>query len=320
MSSSAASASSSNSTSPFFRHTPRLLDRLWDADWVIRLASKRADQGRPEEPGRADGVDAARRGRFQRKEIDKLLDWLARRSRRFDVVNLPYTLLIGLAAPIARARRADLLHAAGRGSVPGRPWRAVSRQQALDLIRAASAHVDRVPAGQPTTTTTTCPAISASRARRCASVPLGINVDGYTPRPRPRAPATSSRSASSRGSRRRKACTCSPTLIAGCGSGPASALPAGGGRVPGARAPAVSRERQSRMADWKLARRLRVSRRARSRRQDRVPSEPRRHVGAGHLRRAERHLPARGDGATASPSCSRAAARSRRFSRRPAAA
>ncbi len=49
---------------PIFRHTPRLLDRLWDADWVIRMASKRQIKVDPEEPRRADGVDAARRGRI----------------------------------------------------------------------------------------------------------------------------------------------------------------------------------------------------------------------------------------------------------------
>ena len=27
--------------SALFRHTPRLLDRLWDAEWVIKMASKR---------------------------------------------------------------------------------------------------------------------------------------------------------------------------------------------------------------------------------------------------------------------------------------
>ena len=31
---------------PLFRHTPRVFDRLWDAPWVIRLATEAADQGR----------------------------------------------------------------------------------------------------------------------------------------------------------------------------------------------------------------------------------------------------------------------------------
>ena len=37
---SAASASLEQHSS-IFRHTPKLLDRLWDAEWVIKMASKR---------------------------------------------------------------------------------------------------------------------------------------------------------------------------------------------------------------------------------------------------------------------------------------
>ena len=37
---------------------------------------------------------------FQRKEIEKLLEWLVTEPR-FDVVNLPYSLLLGLAEPIS---------------------------------------------------------------------------------------------------------------------------------------------------------------------------------------------------------------------------
>ena len=38
---------------------------------------------------------------LQQKEIRKLLEWLVTEPR-FDVVNLPYSLLIGMAEPIKR--------------------------------------------------------------------------------------------------------------------------------------------------------------------------------------------------------------------------
>ena len=60
--------------------------------------------------------------------------------------------------------------------------------------------------------------------------------------------------------------------------------------------------------------------RARSRRQARFPAPARCAVGAGHLRRAEGHVPASRRWPAACRSCSRAAARSPRWSRRPAAA
>ena len=86
---------------PIFRHTPRFLDRLWDADWVIKMASKRQIKVDPQSLG--DLTVSMLRGEqgFQRKEIAKLLDWLTREPR-FDVINLPYTLLLGLAEPLRR--------------------------------------------------------------------------------------------------------------------------------------------------------------------------------------------------------------------------
>ena len=80
---------------PLFRHTPRVFDRLWDAPWVIRLATKRQIKVDPASLGEMTvSMLRGERG-FQAKEIAKLLEWL-RREPRFDVVNLPYALLIGL--------------------------------------------------------------------------------------------------------------------------------------------------------------------------------------------------------------------------------
>ena len=89
---------------PIFRHTPRLLDRLWDADWVIRMASKRQIKVDPKSLGELTVSMLRGEEGFQRKEIGKMLDWLAT-ERPFDIVNLPYSLLIGLAAPMRRALR-----------------------------------------------------------------------------------------------------------------------------------------------------------------------------------------------------------------------
>ena len=44
---------------------------------------------------------------FQAKEIDKLLEWL-RSEPRFDVINLPYALLLGLAGPLRRELKAPI--------------------------------------------------------------------------------------------------------------------------------------------------------------------------------------------------------------------
>jgi hypothetical protein len=126
---------------PVFRHTPRLLDRLWDSDWALRLATKRQFKVDPKQLGELTvSMLRGERG-FQRKEISKLLDWLVSEPR-FDVINLPYSLLLGLAEPLRRTLKVPIcctlqgedLFLDGLGD----PY----RQQSLDLIREASAHVD----------------------------------------------------------------------------------------------------------------------------------------------------------------------------------
>src|SRR5688500_19965678 len=78
---------------------------------------------------------------FQAKNIYKLLDWL-RTEPRFDVVNLPYALLIGLAGPLRRELKAPIcctlqgenLFLDGLGEA--------HRRESMALIRGAAQHVD----------------------------------------------------------------------------------------------------------------------------------------------------------------------------------
>ena len=69
--------------------------------WVIRLASKRQIKVDPKSLGELTVSMLRGEDGFQRKEIVKLLEWL-RTEPPFDVVNLPYTLLLGLAEPLRR--------------------------------------------------------------------------------------------------------------------------------------------------------------------------------------------------------------------------
>src|SRR5687768_12877201 len=87
--------------SALFRHSPWLLDRIWDAPWVIRMATKRQIKVDPRSLGELTVSMLRGEDGFQSKEIAKLLDWL-RQEPPFDVVNLPYTLLLGLAGPLKR--------------------------------------------------------------------------------------------------------------------------------------------------------------------------------------------------------------------------
>src|ERR1043166_3250354 len=85
--------------SVFFRKTRWLLDRLWDSQWMIRLASKTSIAVDPHVLGEMTvSVLRGERG-YQLKDIRKLTSWLAAEASP-NIVTLPNSLLSGLAKPI----------------------------------------------------------------------------------------------------------------------------------------------------------------------------------------------------------------------------
>ena len=166
--------------SSIFRRLPRIFDRLWDSPWVIDAFA-----------GRGVSADARFLGEMTismlqgesgvlRKEFDKLVDW-TRDEPVPDVINLPNSLLISMAAPLKRAlNRPVCVTLQGEelfinGLVP--PY----REQALSLIRRQVRDVDGFIAvsdycARFMTTFLEIP------SDRIAVVPLGINVSGYTRR------------------------------------------------------------------------------------------------------------------------------------------
>jgi glycosyltransferase involved in cell wall biosynthesis len=167
-----------------FRHTPRLLDRLWDSEWALRLATKRQIKVEPQKLGELTvSMLRGERG-FQRKEIVKLLDWLVGEPR-FDIVNLPYSLLLGLAEPLKRALKAPICCTLQGEDLfldgLGEPF----RTQALELIHEASVHVDAfLPVSRYYLEY--MPGYLGVPLSKMRLAPLGINLEGYTPRPRTR--------------------------------------------------------------------------------------------------------------------------------------
>ena len=165
---------------PLFRRSPKVFDRLWDAPWVIRLASKRQIKVDPKSLGEMTVSMLRGEQGFQAKEIAKLLDWL-RSEPPFDVINLPYALLIGLAEPLKRELGAPVcctlqgedLFLDGLGA----PY----RQACLDLIRAGSRHVDAfIPVSRYYLDY--MPEYLGLPPEKMHLVPLGINMEGHSPR------------------------------------------------------------------------------------------------------------------------------------------
>ena len=169
-----------------FRHTPAAFDALLDSGPVLRAASKRQIKVDPTMLGEMTVSMLRGREGHQRKEIDKMLRWL-RDLPRLDAIALPFTLLIGLAAPLRDAFRVPLICAVQGEDLflehLQEPW----RSEALALIRGAVEHVDRF------TVVSEFYAAPMSRylgipADRIRYVPLGISFEGQTPHATRRTP------------------------------------------------------------------------------------------------------------------------------------
>jgi hypothetical protein len=126
---------------PFFRKTPRWLDRLWDSKAVLSLASRKSISTDPKMLGEMTVSVLKGEDGFQRKEIDKLIDW-QKTEPLPDVNNLPYSLLIGLAEQLKLAHNRPLLCTLQGEDLFLDGLTEPYRTQAKDLIRKQLDHVD----------------------------------------------------------------------------------------------------------------------------------------------------------------------------------
>jgi glycosyltransferase involved in cell wall biosynthesis len=166
--------------SAIFRRTPRFLDKLWDSSWALRLATRR--QIKVDAKSLGEMTVSMLRGErgFQAKEIEKLLEWL-RIEPRFDVINLPYSLLTGLAEPLKRELKVPICVTLQGDDLfldlLGEPH----RSEALRLIREWSAYVDAYIAVSQYYVDYMPEYLGIPRTKtRLAR--LGITLDGYAPR------------------------------------------------------------------------------------------------------------------------------------------
>ena len=127
--------------SAMFRKAPRFLSRMLDAPGVIRAFTSGSISVDPKHLGALTVSTLRGEQGHQRQEIDKLIEFL-RSEPQPDVANIPYTLLISLAAPLKRALGCPIVMTLQGedlflDALP-EPYRA----QALALVRAQVAEVD----------------------------------------------------------------------------------------------------------------------------------------------------------------------------------
>jgi glycosyltransferase involved in cell wall biosynthesis len=125
----------------FFRRPRPLLDRLWDASWMLKLASQTSIRVNPHSLGAMTVSMLRGEEGYQLKEIRKLTTFL-RAEEPPDIATLPNSLLIGLARPIREALRRPVCCTLQGEEIFLGQLQEPYRTQALDLIRAKVGDVD----------------------------------------------------------------------------------------------------------------------------------------------------------------------------------
>jgi glycosyltransferase involved in cell wall biosynthesis len=164
--------------SAFFRKTRWLLDGVWDAPWMLRLATKTSIAVNPRVLGEMTVSMLRGEDGYQRKDLGKLTSWLASwpaTEAPADIVTLPNCLLSGLAKSIRRATGRPLCCTLQGEDLFLSQLPEPYRSQAWDLIRANVAHVDGYAAVSEFAASWWREHLGIP-AHRMHVVPLGINL------------------------------------------------------------------------------------------------------------------------------------------------
>ena len=116
----------------------------------------------------------------QRKELEKLIDWL-KTEPPFDIISLPYTLLIGLAGPLREALGRPVCCTLQGEDLFLEGLPEPYRSDSLRLIGESVRHVERFLAVSGYYEEF-MPGYLGIPREKMRLVPLGINLQGYEPR------------------------------------------------------------------------------------------------------------------------------------------
>ncbi len=169
---------------PVFRRTPAILDKLWDAAPVIRMAAGRGVSVDPKDLGELTVSTLKGEEGYQAKEVRKLVEYVAKEPP-YDVVIIPMSLLLGLAPPLKRALARPILCTLQGDDLfldgLGEPYRSQSKAliakhaPVVDAFVATSDYYSDFMAGY----------LGLPR-EKIFTVPLGISLEGHDATPRPR--------------------------------------------------------------------------------------------------------------------------------------
>jgi glycosyltransferase involved in cell wall biosynthesis len=126
---------------PWYRRAPRFVDRLLDSPAVIKAFTSGSISVDAGQLGALTVSTLKGEDGHQRREIDKLLEFLEDEPRP-DVVNIPYTLLICLAAPIRRVLNCPIVMTLQGEDLFLEGLTEPYRSEALELVRRRVGDVD----------------------------------------------------------------------------------------------------------------------------------------------------------------------------------
>ncbi len=169
--------------SALFRHTPWLLDRLFDAPALLNWLSKRSG-----------GMQAAQLGDLtvstlqgshgkQRKEISKLLHWLANDFRP-EVVHLSNIMLVGMAAPLKERLRVPVVASLMGEDIFLEALVEPHYSQARQLLRDKARDIDAFVALNGYYADRMATYLDVPR-EKIAVIHHGLNLRGYAEQPKP---------------------------------------------------------------------------------------------------------------------------------------
>lgn len=160
-----------------FRTLPRAFDRLWDAPGVIGAFANRSVSTDPALLGDLTVAMLEGSAGVLKREFDKLIEW-TRDEPPPDVINIPNSLLIAMAAPLRQAFKRPICCTLQGEELFIDGLQPPYRDRVLALIRSHVRHVDRFIAVSDFEALYMSERLQIP-ADRVSVVPLGINVTGY---------------------------------------------------------------------------------------------------------------------------------------------
>jgi glycosyltransferase involved in cell wall biosynthesis len=167
-----------------FRHTPRFLDRLFDRPGVLRWLSRRSVTVRPERLGALTVSMLQGENGRQKKELNKLLVWLA--EIRPDLVHLNNAMLMGTARSIRRELRIPVVCSLTGEDVFLEKLRKPHYAAARELLKERAAEIDGLTAMNRYFADFMADYLAIPR-EKIEVIPPGLNLAGYGSKPSYRA-------------------------------------------------------------------------------------------------------------------------------------